>query len=172
MTSTRDTYRSRLYKSERSALAGTRTITTFSGKVVEVEDFFRADPKLLRLSACQAYVDHLVKSAWFQRRWPTVKHITVKDGRGARSAFSTWYNSSISLPLWARNEAVILHEVAHQCTDSQSRCVAPHGREFAQTFIALIEHKLGKAEAAKLKAEFTKNRVPWRKARKPSSGTL
>ena len=165
MTSTRDTYRSRLYKSERSALAGTRTITTSSGKLIEIEDSFKFDPKLLKLSACQAYVDQLVKSAWFQRRWPIVEHIRVKDGRGARSAYSEYWSSSISLPLWARNQAVILHEVAHQCTDSKTRCVAPHGREFAQTLIALVEHKLGKEEAAKLKAEFTKNRVPWRKAR-------
>ena len=62
---------------------------------------------------------------------------SVTDGRGCRSAywFSHW---EIKLPKWARQETVVLHELAHMITPMLFRRVAPHGREFVGVQMSLL----------------------------------
>jgi len=56
----------------------------------------------------------------------------IKDGRGCKCAWgSRWF---ITLPCWARNPIVVLHELAHAILDYYSYKDAIHGPVFA-TFV-------------------------------------
>ncbi len=60
---------------------------------------------------------------------------TIKDGRGRKTACACY--SSVSLPRWARNKVITLHEVTHTILDNGVR--AWHGPEFAALFIELLD---------------------------------
>lgn len=141
----RDSQRQKLYRSE-------RFLQERGSRYESVQDI-------------QKYVDRLIASAWFRRRWPRCARngILVEDGRGRRTAVAKtrWGDPIISMPVWSRTEAVILHEVAHHCSDERhgTRDVAPHGREFAATLLELITHLMGADTGKELKASFRKNGV-------------
>ena len=105
------------------------------------------------IPSCQEYVNALLKTAWFSRRW-MVKHVNVKSGKGARGGIG-----GISLGKWARCEAVILHELAHNLVPRTCLDAAAHGPEFAGVFHYLVQQVMGKEEADKLKASFKLNKV-------------
>ena len=131
---------------------------------------------------CQQYIKKVANYEWFTARWQIYypsylpdRVPNVGDGRGRGSA--CWQKSSytIKLPTWARNEATILHEMAHWIVDmAQVRVYqgtvswmdkqydkdhAAHGVEFAAVLLELYRLQLG-AEAAKaLKAAYKANRV-------------
>ena len=72
---------------------------------------------------------------------------TVADGRGRRRAGYSPLRHRISLPLWARTQSVVLHEVAHALADkvfaAQERtpsCEPGHGPTFARILIDLVHH--------------------------------
>jgi len=131
---------------------------------------------------CKAYMEKVVSYEWFTARWhiSTPSYIEgnaprVGDGRARRRA--CWQPSTyeIKLPLWARNEAVILHEMTHWIIDKATvprsdgsvgfwvlqydTDHAAHGKEFASVFLELVRLQLG-AEAAKtLKVSYKTKRV-------------
>jgi len=114
------------------------------------------------IPSCQEYVDAILKTAWFSRRW-MVKHVNVKSGKGARGGIG-----GISLGKWARCEAVILHELAHNLVPRSSPYAAAHGPEFAGVFHYLVQQVMGKEEALKLKASFKENKVRMNRKAIPS----
>jgi putative metallohydrolase (TIGR04338 family) len=120
------------------------------------------------VEAMQAYVDKLIGRAWFKRRWPGVRSIAVRDGRGRRRAGASSFGGYITMPKWSRYEEVVLHEVAHICTDSQygTREVAAHGWQFAGTLVELVRYETGKDEADKMKASFRKAKVRFSEPKK------
>lgn len=105
------------------------------------------------IQSCQEYVDAILKTAWFSRRW-LHKRVDVKSGKGARGGIK-----GISLGKWARCEAVILHELAHNLVPRSVPNAAAHGPEFAGVFHYLVQQVMGREEASKLKASFKENRV-------------
>jgi len=115
----------------------------------------------------QAYVDRLVKYAWFRRRYPAVNKINVRDGRGQRNAIAKWGNI-IAMPKWSRREPIVLHEVAHHCTDSVygKRGVAAHGWQFAATFLELVRYAMGEEAAKALRASYREHKVRYAEPRK------
>lgn len=118
----------------------------------------------------QDYVDDMTRRAWWKRRYPGVASIEVRDGRGRRSAngsYDGWRRAGrVKMPRWSRYEAVLLHEVAHCATTSKyGRSVASHGPEYAKIFIELVQWRMGKEEADKLRASFKKHRVKYRVAK-------
>src|SRR5688500_7785550 len=66
---------------------------------------------------CQRRVDAIVGSKWWREHahrgvYGPRSKVTVHDGRGHRNATS--YGGTVALPKWARNDRVILHELAHE----------------------------------------------------------
>lgn len=153
-----DSQRSKVYKAERRAF-------------LPFESAFGANDmrRWKTVGEMQSYVDRLLASAWWKRRWPTVTKIVVKDGRGRRKAGSA--GGSILMPLWARKEWVILHEIAHEVVGRTigHRNVAAHGREFCQVYLELVGHMMGDDARKALKDEFQAHKVKHTKARKPMS---
>jgi putative metallohydrolase (TIGR04338 family) len=131
----RDSQRARLYDAERALRGGRRFVT---------------------VGECQAYVDDVLGSAWWQARFPRVREIRVTDGRGRRHAGAFVESRRIALPKWARNERVLLHEVAHHATP---RDAAAHGPEYARIYVDLVHAFMGERAARRLLAAFEAHRV-------------
>lgn len=93
--------------------------------------------------------------------------VSVADGRGTRRAmaYGGW---KINIPLWARTEWVVLHELAHILNNRDRRLGeqrAAHGWEFAEIYLFLVKTMLGKDVEDLLKASFRKHRVKFSKPR-------
>lgn len=136
----RDSQRSKVYRAERELPEG---------------NYF---PQITEL---QNYVDRIVLSRWFEKHYPSINAILVKDGRGRCSACG--YNNRafgyIKMPKWSRREIFILHEIAHVVTPEQ---YANHGREFVKNYIALIERWM----KFNPRPVFREHRVKWHSKRK------
>lgn len=113
MSRARDSQRSKVYAAEKSIPSG------------------RA---LLTVENAQGVLDHLYASAWFRRRWQTPP-AEIRPGFGHRRAVSyppnrhtqdgtVYRHPTIELPLWARTELVLLHEIAHQIVSNRTRWLA------------------------------------------------
>jgi len=148
-------------------------------KLYRAEDFLMGKGQSWETTAeIQAYVDHLVSLAWFQRRWPLAA-IAVNDGRGRRSAcgstrraLSGKYYGYIKLPRWARTQSVVLHEIAHCCASIEARRnrepIASHGWQFARTLLELVRHEMGNEHWETLRASFREHRVRHKQPRRLS----
>lgn len=117
------------------------------------------------LNGAKRYVARMLASKWLRRHFPGVRStIEVRDGRGRRraAAFGTY---AITLPRWARNTTTVLHEIAH--------CLTPrdpgHGAEWARCYLMLVQHFLGRAAAAALRASFKAHGVRYARAAHPAA---
>lgn len=156
MTTKRDTYRSKVYAAERAAFDHAVEHPEWRTRIETVPEI-------------QAYVNKLTNSAWFKRRWTLHNWrdngrgaVTMKAGQGFRRAVAYPTSQTIYVPLWARKEWVICHELAHIVTPQSEPWHAWH---FLQCYIELVNHVLGKEAAEALKAELKARRVPWRTPR-------
>lgn len=144
----RDTQRSKIYKSERAALW---PLASPLPSVSDVEKFCKKQ----------------LSRAAVQRRWPRAgETVQVHDGGGRRAACA-WGGYKISIPLWARSDVVVLHELAHIICARQFRRqeIAGHGWQFAGVFLDLIRICKGRAAHDALKAAFKENRVAFKPPR-------
>jgi putative metallohydrolase (TIGR04338 family) len=105
----------------------------------------------LTLTQCQVFTNKILARKYVKDKYGSIPKITVLDGRGRRSACATGFGSFrvIKLPKWARNEYVILHEVAHHLTNLNG-----HRAEFASCLLDLVRHFLGKDSADALQGAF------------------
>ena len=106
------------------------------------------------LDQCQKYVDKLLKKKRIQDNYPWAKNhkIFVTCGnRGQRMAYATYTHRgpTIKLPPWARNQYVVLHEVAHHF-DIESG----HTDTFATILLDLVRREMGKDKAEALQASY------------------
>jgi putative metallohydrolase (TIGR04338 family) len=151
----RDSQRSKVYRAE-GVLKHHRTKTfKVGGKTWSGATY--AD-----LKDVKAYVDKLVGSAWFKRRWPNVRSVEVNDGRGRQSAGGEGgWRRQITLPRHMRRQEIVLHELAHVLTDAEfgRKNAAPHGREFARTLLTLVRHEMGDEAWRALKDSFRTHKV-------------
>lgn len=131
----RDSQRSRLYAAERT---------------------LRAGRKFPSVEACQEYVDSVLASSSWMRRFPRVRAIRVTDGRGRRHAGAFVNSAKIALPKWSRSRLIILHELAHHAAP---RSAPAHGPEFARIYLDLVLEFLGPVTAQKLADAFVVHRV-------------
>lgn len=119
----------------------------------------------------QVFVDKMIKSAWFQRRFKSTRSIRVLRNHGGTRAYGNHNGGAayIKLPSsdWGRSWPVVLHEIGHAVTPRWVRGVETpwHGREFCHNFLELVNHCMGKEAADRLKAEYKKLKVQWRKKR-------
>jgi putative metallohydrolase (TIGR04338 family) len=89
---------------------------------------------------------------------------SVKDGRGRRNACGG--PGGISIPVWARNEAVVLHELAHTICLRQGGREAFHGWQFCAVYLRLVLYMMGREAHGVLKTAFKANRVRFTEPRK------
>lgn len=162
MSKVRDTQRQRLYDAERAA-----TLTpSDTARRLMIDAPRVPSTGAVTVEACQQYIDHLCQSAWFQRRWGLRKFTARHKAYGSATHTSGWGGGIVSLPPWARDEWVLLHEVAHGLT-GYSDCAA-HGPEFAGVFLTLVEHRMGKSAGASLREAFKAKRVRYNLRRVPA----
>lgn len=147
ITRPRDSQRQKVYDAENEAIR--HTGRSF-GSIEEI----------------QSYVDRLVGSAWWGRRYSDRRIVVQSKHHGTATANYT--GSRINLPRWAWTEDVVLHEIAHIATNRQWGTQIPaHGRHFAKVYLELVRHKMGKDAGARLKAAFAKHKVKHSLPRKP-----
>jgi putative metallohydrolase (TIGR04338 family) len=144
----RDSQRSRVYKSDKALVAIAKPLPS----VEEVERYVR------RVFGMKRIADAFPKSrvsTWLPE---------VRDGRGRRSAagcagFST-------MPTWSRNEAIVLHELAHTICQREHGDASGHGWQFCSIYLTLTLHAMGREAHDVLKAAFKANRVKFTAPRK------
>jgi len=148
----RDQQRSRVYTSDKALIAISKPLAT----VPEIERYVRRVFGMKRVQ--DAYPE--ATSPRFWGRLPS-----VGDGRGRRRACGS--SSGIKIPKWARNEAVVLHELAHTiCLRMYDRRIAAHGWQYCSIYLALTLHAMGREAHDVLKKAFRENRVRFTEPRK------
>lgn len=78
---------------------------------------------------------------------------------GYRRCYAEACYCTIVLPIWARNDLTLLHELAHICNFYEMKPVSAHGREFVNTYLYLVQQTLGKETAAQLKNSMLSHKV-------------
>lgn len=126
--------------------------------------------------ATQAYVDRITRSAWWKREMPTGPkyiHVFARYGgsgsyayggtrqhpRFPKRSWQPWISMGIGtrtargLP-HARDQWVILHEVAHIVCNYAGHRNEGHGRVFAYYYLKLVRRWLGPEAAAALRLAY------------------
>jgi hypothetical protein len=67
-----------------------------------------------------------------------MKPVNIKDGRRRRSACYESWTHSIKLPQWCRNEAIVLHELAHAVNERKGLSDS-HGPGFMRVYLDLLK---------------------------------
>ncbi len=143
----RDTQRARVYKCD-------RILGDVADPLPSVKDVERYVKKVFNSKRVQAAFPKAM-------RWSLPK---VGDGRGRRRACG--WEGGIKIPLWARNEAVVLHELAHTITMREGGSEAFHGWKFCATYLRLVLYLMGREKHDVLKTAFKANRVRFTEPRK------
>ena len=113
---------------------------------------------------CQTYVNLLAQEYWFRQRWGK-RIFRVESKRGGGRAFDS---GRIQLGTWARNEAVVLYEVAHCLVQRERHGLAGHGPEFAGVYLFLVKQHFGKEAADQLRASFKTHKVRYNNSKIPA----
>lgn len=142
----RDNQKSRHYAAERFLYDAGKTVIK-NGKHETTWNL----NKQSSIHDCQSYLNVICDQYWFRQRFGE-RNIHIRSGRGGGKAFGS---TRITLGTWARNEAIILHELAH--------CLAPyktkHGAEFAGILLFLVKNAFGADVARQLRESYKTHRV-------------
>lgn len=88
---------------------------------------------------------------------------------GKRNTTASAGRDRINIPLKFRNEAVVLHELAHVIRSRHpAESEASHGPEFCQTYLTLAKIVMGETASAALEAAMTANGVCFEGPRRDS----
>jgi putative metallohydrolase (TIGR04338 family) len=131
--SDRDTQRKRVYDAERDMTAWTWTQTIANDDL-------------------STYVATVMNRRAVRARWGA-RHVSITLKRGGK-AYGGY--GRISLPKGARNEPVILHELAHVLA---GECGGWHGPQFTATYLLLVRTMMGRETYTELRAAYKANRV-------------
>jgi putative metallohydrolase (TIGR04338 family) len=138
------------------------------GRVYKAEEVLRRFAKPLReIVEVERYVARVLSRQSILRRYPNLNpDVQVKDGRGTRRAMAHGARA-ISLPLWARNDWVTLHELAHTIVSRHYLRVdaAPHGWQYCAIYLDLVMSMMGKEAHDALKASFKAHKVRYTEPR-------
>lgn len=147
----RDTQRSRVYKCDPVVIMRAKPLA----RVVDVERY------VAKVFASKRVQAAFPKSMSWKQGLPS-----VGDGRGRRVACG--WAGGIKIPLWARNEGVVLHELAHVICqrETNSLLIAGHGWQFCAIYLRLVLYMMGRETHDALKAEMKVNRVRFTEPRK------
>lgn len=148
----RDTQRARVYRADSALIEIAKPLPT----VRDVERF-----------VARAWASKRVQAA-FPASIKRYRVPRVRDGRGCRNASGG--AGGITIPLWARNEAVVIHELAHTmiCRFELSHNVrlASHGWHYCDAYLKLTLYLMGREAHDVLKAAFKANGVRFRAPRR------
>lgn len=151
----RDSQRSKVYAAENAA----QRTAGIPG--------FALDPAYRDLDACRRFIIEVCSRKRVQNHYPRAVriadgHFRLRPGTGNRRATCLpGFNPVITLPLWSRNEAVMLHELAHALCDP----AVHHGWQFAECEIWLWRQHFGVAASETLERAFKSGKVKYRKPR-------
>jgi putative metallohydrolase (TIGR04338 family) len=106
------------------------------------------------LEECQRYVNNILRSKWFKKRYPKIKKIDVRPYRGEGAQSS---GRIISLSQSAMNSPYLLHEIAHHA----ATIPVGHGWEFAEALLCLVRRFLGKQAFRALRTNFRESGVKY-----------
>lgn len=125
--------------------------------------------KLPHMNDVRRFVKRVIGMKRVQDAFPKSRLATwspdVLDGRGRRNA-GGWCGG-ITMPVWSRDEAVALHELAHTiCQREHGYEVAGHGWQFCSIYLTLTLYAMGREAHDVLKAAFKANRVRFTAPRK------
>lgn len=109
------------------------------------------------IDSVQRYVDAVAGLEWVRSRWPRAAvPVAVRARQGTARAEYLRPGAVIAVPVgtggrgWALRELVVLHEYAHHlASDEEQAAAAPHGAEFADRYLSLVQELIG-PEAALL----------------------
>lgn len=158
MTSRRDSQKGKLYRAER-----------------ELPEFRRMDLGARpSVEEAQEFINKVSGTAWFQKHFGRDRftpfgmgpRFTVSNSQGRGGAAASGRHITVST--YYRNRLILLHELAHCVTIGE----VGHGRKYAEVYLKLVQHVMGKDVAARLKAAFKRNGVKFRPKRKLSPETL
>lgn len=157
-TKSRDNQKSRHYAAERFLYDAGKTVIKTGSKNFPETKFNLTNQSSIH--DCQSYLNVICDQYWFRQRFGS-REIFIQSGRGGGKAFGS---RKITLGTWARNEAIILHELAH--------CLAPHGvkhgAEFAGVFLFLVKNAFGADCAKQLRESYKTHRVRYNNSAIPS----
>ena len=92
-------------------------------------------PMFMDQKLTMAEMETFVKLVWFDKYGQHSMPPEVKDGRGRRNAGGN--RMMITMPLWSRNKAIVLHELAHSMTNDR------HGPKFVAAYVTMLVKWLG-----------------------------
>jgi putative metallohydrolase (TIGR04338 family) len=127
-----------------------------AGKLYAAEGMaFQKMSQDMTMEECQKFVIKVMARNYVKRNYKwNLGRIQVLDGRGRRTACATYRDGRyvICLPKWARNEFVILHEIAHHLTTAEGKYA--HDSYFATCLLNLVRNVLGREDALTLQAAY------------------
>ncbi|MGW0174936.1 TIGR04338 family metallohydrolase [Rhodococcus sp. NPDC003322] len=117
------------------------------------------------VESVQDYADRVLTLNWVRARWPrSAVPVTVRTRAGAKAAHYEPGTATLAVPVvggrsrWALRELVVLHELAHHL-EPDGADLAPHGPEFVDRYLVLVEEILGGEAAFVLRTVFVENGV-------------
>ncbi|RMI34003.1 TIGR04338 family metallohydrolase [Nocardia stercoris] len=161
--SVRDTQRSRVYDAEGlvrrmfevADASGVRTVEVLGSQLtLPVERRFGS------VESVQSYVDRVLALNWVRAQWDqAATPIRVRARAGTSAAHYETGRAVLAVPVhgsgpgWALRELVVLHEIAHHLQPAGSD-VAPHGPEFCERYVELVDGVVGPEAALVLRSGF------------------
>lgn len=130
-------------------------------RVYAAEQMLGDEPIFKSLPLTQAWIDEVVASDWWNKKFPKIKKIIALDGRGRVKGIAGRLTPEIGyvrLPKRTRYRLYILHEIAHVSQPFWSAC---HGREFCRTFLLLVRKWMSREKAHELRRAFRWQVVTW-----------
>jgi hypothetical protein len=124
------------------------------------------------IKGARSYIESVINSEWFKEEYgvdgqiprfrPEVKHLPASSRLGGRFLMKAGGKTFIEINKSTnRNEATILHEIAHYATTiSQTNKHQGHGKEFATEYLKIIRNFAPKFAIA-LEDNFKKNGVSY-----------
>lgn len=154
----RDQQRSRVYKSDEHGAP--------LPKVVDIERFVLRLFNMVRFN--KEYGSAVCGDKWKRpsaiSKYPTSAPV-VYDGRG-RSRAGGW-SRGITMPIWSRDEGIVLHELAHTINIRMNGPrVSAHGWQYCAIYLKITLYMRGRQAHDELKAAFKTNRVRYTAPRK------
>ncbi|MEU2033515.1 TIGR04338 family metallohydrolase [Nocardia amamiensis] len=156
--SVRDSQRAKVYDAEqlvrgafdRADEHGVRTVELYGSHLT-----LPIERRFASVESVQSYADKVLALNWVRARWDqSARPVRVRARSGVTAAHYEAAEAVLAVPLhtggtaWALRELVILHELAHHLEPAPSS-VAPHGPEFCNRYIELVDAIIG-PEAALL----------------------
>lgn len=110
----------------------------------------KSSMKVMTIPECQKFVNRVLARKSIIKTYGK-RYITVEYGKGGGRASGGFFSGRvIRLGVWARQPAVILHEITHHLAGFENQ----HGPEFATVMLDLVRRVLGKEAHEKLLASY------------------